>query len=324
MLSLLLLWGCDSQKAPIPAAFELYLSRLANVLETEPLPLPSQVNIVLPDTHSLRVEIADMRLGLLDSYELRQCGLFHLIAERNSPLGKVQDQFRNLDYQVKLLHGLEYCLQSSNISQELNEKLRPLYAIKQKQLIDQLRNLLYTSEAMRAQLSGYQWLPVQSGFNQRDVMTALDHLAVLSSGSIDQTTDSYSVAAYQEVLEKQPLIGQLHFSMLNAVLLLDQATKQLESGDAKLFCGPGRDNTQVQYLNNVFQHYFIEPIQSYLATLDAVYLQVAPYIADWPQGNGGYVYPIFRTHGRFRTAIRHHVEYWQSLFKRCGVKVGAN
>ncbi|QSA19926.1 DUF3080 family protein, partial [Vibrio furnissii] len=31
--------------------------------------------------------------------ELRKCALFSLIAERNSVLGKVQDEFRRFDYE---------------------------------------------------------------------------------------------------------------------------------------------------------------------------------------------------------------------------------
>nr|WP_256384204.1 DUF3080 family protein [Photobacterium toruni] len=56
-----------------------------------------------PRTHALKQPIADITIGLLNAYELRQCGLFQLIAERNSVLGKVQDKTRRLRYELLFL-----------------------------------------------------------------------------------------------------------------------------------------------------------------------------------------------------------------------------
>ncbi|MFX3791464.1 DUF3080 family protein, partial [Streptococcus suis] len=67
-----------------------------------------------------------LSIGLIDSYQLRQCGLFNLIAERNSVLGKVADQFRNYDYQVALLAGVGKCLSSNELDPEIVELLKEI------------------------------------------------------------------------------------------------------------------------------------------------------------------------------------------------------
>lgn len=101
-----MLSGClENDKAR--AQFENYQSRLASVLDTEPLPLKAPSYIELPRKRDLALPVEDVRMGLLDAYELRACGLFQLIADRNSILGKVQDGFRQLQYEITLLSTLE-------------------------------------------------------------------------------------------------------------------------------------------------------------------------------------------------------------------------
>ncbi|MDP2543107.1 DUF3080 family protein [Photobacterium damselae subsp. piscicida] len=93
--------------------FSTYAQRLANVPETsfDEQTVNTHLDIIpYPDNRDIYQTIPDIRIGLLDAYELRQCGLFHLIAERNSVLGKVQDKTRQLQYEILFLQGLRTCL----------------------------------------------------------------------------------------------------------------------------------------------------------------------------------------------------------------------
>ncbi|RXJ71671.1 hypothetical protein CS022_20225 [Veronia nyctiphanis] len=83
--------------------FETYQQRLANVVDADTSPLPESDKVQLPRKRELIQPIEDVTFGLLDAYDLRKCGLFQLIAERNSVLGKIQDPFRQLDYEVSFL-----------------------------------------------------------------------------------------------------------------------------------------------------------------------------------------------------------------------------
>lgn len=111
LAALLLLTGCEPRLA-IDADFDRYLSRIANVQQRDALSPPAMAAQSLPEKRKLLIAIDPVTISLLDSYELRQCGLFELIAERNSILGKVQDEFREWDYQVALLNGIQGCLTS--------------------------------------------------------------------------------------------------------------------------------------------------------------------------------------------------------------------
>lgn len=110
------------------ALLNTYQQRLANVLEITPADTPPLNLPTYPDTRSLKQPVADIRMGLLDAYELRQCGLFQLIAERNSVLGKVQDQTRQLRYELLFLKQLSHCLTVLNSTSELQSQLNGIYS----------------------------------------------------------------------------------------------------------------------------------------------------------------------------------------------------
>ena len=57
-----------------------------------------------------------------------------------------------------------------------------------------------------------------------------------------------AITPYQEVLEKQPLLGQLKFSLDNSAQWLSAATAQLTTYDAAIICGANRNQTKLNYL----------------------------------------------------------------------------
>lgn len=97
--------GCNWLQSPIDDKFDTYLTRIANVQDSQSFQFEPNINIIVPDKRELAITIPNTKIGLLDSYELRKCDLFNLIAEKNSVLGKVQDQFRNFDYQIQVIDG---------------------------------------------------------------------------------------------------------------------------------------------------------------------------------------------------------------------------
>ncbi len=81
-LSITLLSGCSEWFNPEKAVFEKYNQRLANVLDVSESALDPSPAITIPDKRELFQELPRLSLGLLESYQLRQCGLFNLIAEK--------------------------------------------------------------------------------------------------------------------------------------------------------------------------------------------------------------------------------------------------
>ena len=261
-----------------------------------------------------------LSIGLIDSYQLRQCGLFNLIAERNSVLGKVADEFRNYDYQVALLAGVGKCLSASELDSEIVELLKEIEQQKLTQFPLHQWNLIYASDAMQSQMRGSQWLRADIGDQVRQTSGALEHL----NQALNAPLVSGKTTEVQEILEKSSTLGDLYYSLARASAELDSITQQLTTFDASIICGKQRDTTKFRYLNNVFELQYIGKVQPYMAQLDGYYQQVAPQLGmfDAQPELHSYYFPIQDAHQAFRSSTRRHVDYWQTLFKRCGRKVG--
>lgn len=311
------------EQAPALNNFSDYLTRIANVQDVDSLPAPQETIQRLPEKRAINIAIEPLTIGLLDSYELRKCELFNLIAQRNSVLGKVQDHFRRFDYEVQLLHGLTRCIANRDISDRLRQQLTEIETTKQRDLPDHWYNLLYSSDAMRSQLSSHRWL--DRGWNVSEVTQAVQAMDEVHQAMAHSpvTLALPELTPFQEVLDKQPLLGDLKYSLDNATLWLNTIQRQLASHDQQIVCGPNRNQTKLTYLRNVFQSSYVEKIQPYIAWLDSLYLQLEPYLSAFEsQPDKPYHFAVARSHERFRLATRQHMQYWQKLFRRCAVQVG--
>ncbi|MDD1821395.1 DUF3080 domain-containing protein [Photobacterium sp. ZSDE20] len=274
----------------------------------------------LPRKRELLLDVPSLSIGLIDSYQLRQCGLFNLIAERNSVLGKVADEFRNYDYQVALLEGVGQCLANNQLDPEIVELLKEIEQQKLAQFPLHQWNLIYASDAMQSQMRGSQWLRADIGDQVRQTSDALEHI----NQALNTSLVSGKTIEVQEVLEKSSTLGDLYYSLARASVELDTITKQLTTFDANIICGKQRDTTKFRYLNNVFEQQYIGKVQPYMAQLDGYYQQLASQLVmfDAQPELHSYYFPIQDIHQAFRASTRRHVDYWQQLFKRCGRKVG--
>ncbi|MEZ8291576.1 DUF3080 domain-containing protein [Vibrio sp. 10N.237.312.B06] len=299
--------------------FDDYQTKIANVQDADEIQQDWELES-LPRKRELFIEVPSLSIGLIDSYQLRQCGLFNLIAERNSVLGKVADEFRNYDYQVALLEGVGHCLSNNELEPEIVELLREIEQQKLAQFPLHQWNLIYASEAMQSQMRGSQWLRADIGDQVRQTSDALEHI----NQALNTPLVSGKTTEVQEGLEKSSTLGDLYYSLSSASAELDTITQQLTTFDANIICGKQRDTTKFRYLNNVFEQQYIDKVQPYMAQLDGYYQHLAPQLAmfDAQPELHSYHFPIKDAHQAFRSSTRRHVDYWQQLFKRCGRKVG--
>lgn len=299
--------------------FDDYQTKIANVQDADEIQEDWELES-LPRKRELFIEVPSLSIGLIDSYQLRQCGLFNLIAERNSVLGKVADEFRNYDYQVALLEGVGQCLSNNELESEIVELLREIEQQKLAQFPLHQWNLIYASEAMQSQMRGSQWLRADIGDQVRQTSDALEHI----NQALNIPLVSGKTTEVQEGLEKSSTLGDLYYSLSRASAELDTITQQLTTFDANIICGKQRDTTKFRYLNNVFEQQYIDKVQPYMAQLDGYYQQLAPQLVmfDAQPELHSYYFPIKDAHQAFRSSTRRHVDYWQQLFKRCGRKVG--
>lgn len=326
LLSTSLLTGCNEWFNPEKAIFEKYNQRLANVLDTSESELEASPAVTIPEKRELFQELPRLSLGLLESYQLRQCGLFNLLAEKNSQLGKVQDAFYDFDYQTNLLRTLNGCLNDYPLSEEESSKLNGLYDQKWHHLSVHLDNMLLTSDAMRKQLTGAEWLPMESKdqvAHVRDAFLALNEMYQTPYRTLSRLPD-VTIVNYQEEIEKTRLVGRLYYTLIDATHWLEQTTQMLEANQDKIICGANRDTTQFRYLRNVFQSIYVGEVQPYMAFVDSTYQQLDGGInlVEQRMAAHGANYGIEKAHDQFRQKTLEHVQFWKDLFKRCGVSVG--
>ncbi|MCL9776934.1 DUF3080 family protein [Vibrio methylphosphonaticus] len=310
--------------------FSDYQSRVASVQDQPVLSVPAVGLVSLPAKRDMVRAIPVTTLGLVQTYQLRNCGLFGLVAEKNSSLGKVQDEFRFFDYQIKLIAGLEACLMSDSIDSDLKSELQTILDSKYQHLPYYFSNLVLSSDAMRSQLNSDGWLAsdvsrmaiyVQPALAQLNQMS--DYIIGIQAGTQISQERPESLIEYQEVLEKQRVIGNLLFSLKASSKWLNAITHQLREYDSKVVCGPGRDMTRFRYLVNVFNQIFIANVQPYLSLLNSEYrvieLDLRVIDSALLAGNHELVhYPTHDIYQQFTKATQSHVGYWKALFRRCG------
>ncbi len=324
ILLVFFLSGCfESDKAR--TQFENYQTRLANVVNTEPVPLENSIYIALPRKRDLQQPLKDVRMGLLDAYELRECGLFQLVADRNSILGKVQDAFRQLSYEFQLLATLERCLLQVD-SDSLKAQLETVLKQKQAQLPIVYLNTLTSSDAWRQQLTppSANLIAPDKPFPHSEALLAINTYASL----LEQGADIVNI---QEPIEKQRYLGAVFFSMDESTRWLNTITKQLHRDDPLVSCGPNRDPTRFNYLRNVFDKFFVGEVQPYLSNINGLYLDAQSALqklhSQLPENSAFSAFNAAYFGGEhyrlFQQAVKDHVSYWQKLFKRCNVQVGA-
>ncbi len=320
---------------------DTYHERLTNVLDIHHQPLPISDFIHLPDTRTLLVPIEDIRISLLNAYELRSCGLFQLVAERNSVLGKIQDPTRQLKYEILFINGLKRCLATPELPIKLTEQLTDILTTKHTQLTDRLHNMLLTDKEWRQQFSIY---PIAFDHNQFhgfiENIQAIQLVSLIhESADKKQPFDELwaeNLTQSQEAIHPYRYFGQLFYSMVRMTDALNQITSVLSTEQHRIQCGKNRNQQQARYLGNVFYRYFIHELQPYLAKLDTQYQEVQPSLMTvFNQArHQDHFTPYYRfyiagdLHEAYRQAIYSHQQFWLQLFQRCEMNIrefqGAN
>ncbi|WP_028025478.1 DUF3080 domain-containing protein [Enterovibrio calviensis] len=325
-LLVLSLFGCFGTD-PAVESFSTYQQRLANVVDTDPVPLQDSIAIALPRKRDAVLPIGDVRMGLLDAYELRQCGLFQLIADRNSILGKVQDAFHQLDYEIRLINTLATCLGMIE-DPVLSDVLKEVQSQKEEQLPLVYWNTLIGSEAWRKQLTPPSTSLIAPGqpFPHSEALLAIEKY----SKAINTPMTHTDVVALQEPIEKQRYLGALFYSMDETTRWLNTITQQLKRDDALVICGANRNQTRLNYMRNVFDTFFIGAVQPYLSKINSLYLDVQPSLNAFhqhlsttsPSSDFNDAYFGGEHYRNFQDSVKDHVSYWQTLFARCHVEIG--
>ncbi|MBM7035855.1 DUF3080 family protein [Vibrio ulleungensis] len=300
-----------------------YLQRIARVQNAQIIEWEFKP-FISPSRRTFYQPVERLTIGIVESTQLRKCDLLEMVYLHNDALGKVQDPFRNLDYQVNVLIGLERCIKGRDLTPELTNKLKNIVNEKWKQLPMHINNALFYSEAGHKQRYSEQWLSIDSTpANQfyRDLAKVLDELII--GYELKDLPLQFTVVAYQEQLEKNRHIGELLYSLHFTNQWLEQINQQLTQYDSNVLCSTGRQTEQITIMLNIFSELYVKRLQPYFSQLNQHYHSVVPLLEI-------YQHPILLIQGsedltehylRFKTNLQQHVEYWTQLRERCGVSM---
>jgi len=334
VLQCFLLIGCDRNTAE--SSLQSYNERIANVLGVSPSKDPMTEIPVFPGIRELVLPIEDIRIGLLDAFELRKCGVFHLIAERNSTLGKVQDKTHQFRYELLLMDGLEHCIDTLPLNSELLPNIKQFHQLKRQHLPLYLWNMLTTGEEWRRQFNlHYRPFPLDRFPGEIESQEAMRYLQFIHRMIKAQETvppnQAERLLFHQQQIHAFRYFGQLVYSIARTRDWLESTIRLLEANESTILCGPNRNQQKAVYLSNVFNRFFIAKIQPYLVELDSQYRQIQTPLqallqppseisSDFSAYYQSYI--AGDLYDSFRQTTMNHVKFWQRTFKRCGMKVG--
>ncbi len=320
---------------PAQNLFETYNQRLINVLNTQSA---SQLMATeWPKRNSLVFSTTKVSIGFMDSLELQACDLLTLVNEHNSILGRVQSVSANFTYQVRFTQGLELCLEQGKVTDQ-NTRLWLSNIVRQKrqELPRYFWNMLATGEET------YQFFkpgmtPLamndQDGFNQ--ALETLSYLVQLKSNLAQQNPIPEVTLVQLEqklsLLYNNSYLPRLLYSLELANQAFIQGNKSLIAGEEKIRCQPGYNRQTINTLVQVFSQLFAFDIQPYVALLVRRYQLLQPSLAvlfTLPDGVRvntrqkliADYYQSGKPFATFMSSMSRHVDLWQLIFSRCGIK----
>ena len=339
------LYGCSDHSPE--AMLDNYLYRLSNAIDVEQgekIDIP--VRPLFPHRRDRKIEIPDMREGLLDVLKLKECQLTSLIAERNSSLGKVYRPSLKMRYEIEFLKRLNHCIAKleamSNPDQELITLTSELYSIKTQHIFKEVWNGIYTSESIEKNFSRkFQPLPLQDDASTSASINALKQISdFLQQDFFNPQSDRAQLIQLEEAYKVLFVnnSGPKLFSSLELLTSkLSQATDMINLRlSGRPLCFNQRPGNQAKIMRNVFYKYYIGEVQPYIAQSHRysdrwLKLQLKIY-----ERLAGLNVPIHGSMEQYMTQVvsqssqgsiwmdyinarDKHTQAWQNLLKQCGM-----
>lgn len=347
LLILIFLSGCGQPTAE--SMLKDYAQRVSNAidhpieLDLAKLDYPS-----LPARRDRRLEIEELREGVIDVFRLRHCDLLPLISERNSNLGRVMPPSQRLEYELRFLPAIQQCEQRLLKQVHQDADLIPLLARvteirqhKEQQLPRVMWNAFYTSPEMEQQFSK------SSTAIALDASGHINHIQQVMDPFIQLSKAAHTPAMAldldaTESLEKhfeQLYRTELGSQWLRSVALLTLSMNAVATGieerlQQRPICFDKRPNQRASIIANVFTHFYAGQFQPYLARTDqfgqrwgTLQQQLLANLPA-PESTQNYFSSIFlKDHPdgllyEYEQAKLRHISAWQHLLDHCGLQVG--
>ncbi|QHJ10639.1 hypothetical protein FX988_00858 [Paraglaciecola mesophila] len=329
IILLIVVTGCGRNQ--LTDTLREYQQRMANVLDTSfdtPMTSPSLVTLDYPSKRDLINPIKPTQLDVKAFYSLSKCDVNVLIAQRNTPLGRTQLPSVRYIYEREVLASLSRC---KTLMPQHSELLDEWLQYKQLTLPLVWANLVQTSdETINALSSNSHFFVSATPTQLHETQSALRYLLALNE-SDSSPANSSTLESNLDLLSKAHLPAKTWRTQAVLQSELNKTTQWLNKQDLHTLCPDGKASQKIKYLKNVFTLFFIEKIQPIGSELNRVHYALTPFYSALSQHPR--LAPAFRqyinTHGNkgfdgYQNAIKNHVQFWQTLFKHCGISPRAN
>ena len=317
--------GCDSSHS-LQKHLQDYQQRMANVLDIES---QEKLTISLPPYPSLRElkqNIPATTVKLFEFYNLQHCELYSLVAERNTSLGNLQLPSTRYIYESHLLDALQQCVIDTEDTR-LRKKIEAWQQTKIQQLPMVWADLIQLSRELNQGFSANFGLiegNKQDGLSQSK--KALNYLIKLDQ---NKQINSAELEQHLQYIMNNPLPAKLWLSQLTLTEHLNQLTEWLLQHTDNLRCAGSSSDKKMEYLNTVFQKFFIEKIQPIASQINHYQYQLGPIFKKMvahPNLSANFKSYINKSNQQgfenYQMAMQQHIQFWQNLYKRCNIKPG--
>ncbi|WP_420554167.1 DUF3080 family protein [Neptuniibacter marinus] len=342
----LILTGCERDTPE--EMLNNYQYRISNVLKVDQLHVedtPSRHQFPLR-RHLIR-PTKEIREGLLDVMNLKECKLLPLIAERNSSLGKVYAPSQKMYYELIFFHALEKCRKKLNTDTQVDQKLLAqvdtIYQIKKENLPSELWNGIFTAKEIELNFSrAKDLLPLLDDGSTQNSINAIKTLTdIIKSPRLDTQWEIPQALNNLESNYKILYNNRSGPKILSSLQLLTahlmNASQTIEHGlQKKQLCFNNTPSRRARIIQNVFYKYYIGEVQPYLA-------MVHKYAVEWRSANNQLI-DSFNSYNlkpskqleiyqrlilsnsqpdslwaQYIFARDKHTQSWQKLLKQCGM-----
>ncbi|OFI36398.1 hypothetical protein BFC17_00515 [Alteromonas lipolytica] len=264
-------------------------------------------------------------MNLTRFYQLQQCELGNVVAQRNTALGKVQHLSQRLIYEQHLLAALTDCMnfvrsKKDEDHQELLATLNAWHSLKQQAYPLHWANMLLLSDETRAAFNR-----PRADLLYGEQIDIAGQLALFKQLS-DAATPSARIENLEVTLQAIG-VTRLPASVWQAqqylATVLPDLTQQLDPALAAVACPDGSASEQANILRNVFYLFFIERIQPVGGRINDFNYQFEALLSSWqnaaslPQPFRKFMQQQQAYFVSYQQAVQAHVKLWQRFLSRC-------
>lgn len=347
-ISVLSLSACQGSASQ--TMLEDYAERMSNVLETDiDLALDEAALAIpmFPVKRERTLVMAELREGLWDVLDFRQCDMLYLIAERNSSLGKVMPPSQKMRYELRFISALHHCYQSleaiaepDDTQQAFQARLALIYQTKLENLPIEIWNGIYGSDEVTHHFKlGALPLPLDAvsyGAPQYALEKLSELTAISQRQSIALPDWLDEIETHYEALHRSDFGASLLVSLSMMTRTLDRTAEAIEARLKKQrFCFEGHQPPRATTLSNVFQKYYAGEVQPYMAIIqregsrwfglhDAMIKELpAPKVIENYRQQVISLESEASLWGQWVMARERHTKAWQAILGQCNMMPGA-